>query len=86
MRLLARVYANGATPSKVSTFHSVNVSTYVNDQAVVVELYEAQIHGEISVIQKLGLTIMVSSPVANDIRYRRFQNTQLFFLDTTIGP
>ncbi len=51
MRLLARIYANGATPSKVSIFHSVNVSTFVNDQVVVVKLYEAQIHGQIFVIQ-----------------------------------
>lgn len=45
MRLLARVYAAGATPSKVRIF--LHSQIYANKMTVVVKLHQAQIHGEI---------------------------------------
>ena len=50
MRLLARVYANGNTPSKVSAVTlSLRIGTRIDGMAVVAEFHEAQIHGQIAV-------------------------------------
>ena len=50
MRLLARVYANGSTPSKVSAVTlSLRIGACIDYMTVVAELYEAQIHGQIVV-------------------------------------
>lgn len=51
MRLLARVYADGNTPSKVSVpILSLPIEISIDDMTVVAELYEAQVHGQISVV------------------------------------
>ena len=50
MRLLARVYANGSTPSKVSAVTlSLRIGAGIDYMTVVAEFYEAQIHGQIVV-------------------------------------
>lgn len=50
MRLLARVYAGGNTPSKVSAVTlSLCIRTSIDNMAVVAEFHEAQIHGQITV-------------------------------------
>lgn len=50
MRLLARVYANGNTPSKVSAITlSLRNRASIDYKTVVAEFYEAQIHGQIAV-------------------------------------
>ena len=41
MRLLARVYADGNTPSKVSTHQSLRSEVYTDNVIVVVEFHEA---------------------------------------------
>ena len=51
MRLLARVYADGNTPSKVSVpTLSLQNEISVDDMAVVAKLHEAQVHGQITVV------------------------------------
>ena len=46
MRLLARVYADSNTPSKVGALTlSLCISSSINEISVVAEFYEAQIHG-----------------------------------------
>lgn len=50
MRLLARVYANGNTPSKVSAVTLLlRIGTIIDIITVVAEFHEAQIHGKITV-------------------------------------
>lgn len=51
MRLLARVYADGNIPSKVSVLTlSPQSMIIIDDVAVVVEFHEAQVHGEITLV------------------------------------
>ncbi len=51
MRLLARVYADGNTPSKVSVFTlSVRIGISTDHMIVVAEFHEAQIYGQITVV------------------------------------
>lgn len=51
MRLLARVYADGNTPSKVSVLTlSLRNGISIDDMIVVAEFHEAQIHGKITVV------------------------------------
>ncbi len=51
MRLLARVYADGNTPSKVSAFTlSVRIGISTDHMTVVAEFHEAQIYGQITVV------------------------------------
>ena len=50
MRLLARIYSDGNTPSKAS-FIFLRDMTSANVLTVVAELYEAQVHGQISLEQ-----------------------------------
>lgn len=51
MRLLARVYADGNTPSKVSFLTlSLRIGIDIDDMTVVAEFYETQIHGQITVV------------------------------------
>ena len=50
MRLLARVYANSNTPSKVSILAiSLEISISINYMTVVVEFHEAKIHGQVTI-------------------------------------
>lgn len=51
MRLLARVYADGNTPSKVS-ISTLLLRTWlgIDDTIVVAEFHEAQIHGQITIV------------------------------------
>lgn len=50
MRLLARVYANGSTPSKVSAITLLlRIGASIDYMTVVAEFYEAQVHGQIAV-------------------------------------
>lgn len=48
MRLLARVYADGPTPSKVSNLLGWN-GVVTDNTSVVAELHETQIHGQVFV-------------------------------------
>lgn len=53
MRLLARVYADGNIPSKVSTLTLSlrnRMSIDDDDTTVVAEFHEAQIHGQITLV------------------------------------
>ena len=51
MRLLARVFADGNTPSKVSVITlSLRIGIYIDRITVVAEFHEAQIHGQITVV------------------------------------
>ena len=51
MRLLARVYADGNTPSKVSVFNlSVRIGITTDNMTVVAEFHEAQIYGKITIV------------------------------------
>lgn len=48
MRLLARLYADGPTPSKVLHHATLQyLSIVTNDFVVVVEFHKAQIHGKV---------------------------------------
>ena len=50
MRLLARVYANGSTPSKVSAVTlSLRIGAGIDKMTVVAEFHKAQIYGQIAV-------------------------------------
>ena len=51
MRLLARIYSDGNTPSKASFIFFLRDITSANVLTVVAELYEAQVHGQISLEQ-----------------------------------
>lgn len=51
MRLLARVYADSNTPSKVSVLTmSLQIRISINYMTVVAKFHEAQIHGQITVV------------------------------------
>lgn len=51
MRLLARVYADGNTPSKVSVLTlSLQIVIDIDHITVVAEFHEAQIYGQITVV------------------------------------
>ena len=51
MRLLARVYADGNVPSKVSTpILSLPAGVSTDDMTVVAKFHEAQVHGKIAVV------------------------------------
>lgn len=51
MRLLARMYADGNTPSKVSVLTlSLGIEISIDVMAVVAEFHEAQVHGQITVV------------------------------------
>ena len=64
MRLLARMYADGSTPSKVSvSILSLNIGTSIDDMAVVVEFHETQIHGQIAVVFYYSCQHEMQSPI-----------------------
>ena len=51
MRLLARVYIDGNTPSKVSVLTlSAWIKIGIDEMTVVAKFHEAQIHGQITVV------------------------------------
>jgi len=70
MRLLARLYADGPTPSKVSIADmSIGLGMIANRLSVVVEFHKAQVHGKVSIecrinFHCLGLDILYMCSVS----------------------
>ena len=63
MRLLARVYADGNTPSKASNNGPLLGKFGADRPTVVVEFYEAKVHGQV-LIKKIPLAIHTKAPIS----------------------
>jgi hypothetical protein len=63
MRLLARVYADGNTPSKASNNGPLLGTVGADRPTVVVEFYEAKVHGQV-LVKQIPLAIHTKAPIS----------------------
>ena len=86
MRLLARVYADGPTPSKVCSCMSNHEQLIAYVPPVVAKLHEAQIHGQILVAAVSYLLLLALSFRSDVAVYRRFHLHKLCLLLSMSPP